>query len=244
MTGAGSSIIFIHGLGIDSRIFKDQVDFFQDQYRAICYDLRGHGRSSAPKTGYSYKAFADELKGLVDNLKLRDFHLVGLSMGGAIAARYFLENPGPAKSISFVGAHIVGYQVFEKWPNFYKIAQMEGPDKARETWNKFRLFETVREDHVKYAQLTEMIDEHSCAPWLDPNPRYEEINDLERISKIDVPVLITIGRHDQDFAPVAHILRNSIPKNRFREFDAGHLVSFESSQKFNNLLLDFLKSIE
>ncbi len=242
--GAGTPILFVHGLGIDCRIFNAQIDFFKNKYRVIRYDLKGHGRSSAPEAGYSYADFASELKGLSEYLDLDDFHLVGLSMGGAIAARYVLENPGRARSITFIGAHIVGYYKFEDWPNLYKIARKEGIEKALETWKNFRLFETVKKYADKFQALSRMVDEHSCALWLDPDPRYDEINDLKRISEITIPALITAGKHDRDFSPIAEILRDSIAANRFERFETGHLLSFEEPERFNNLLDDFLRGIE
>ena len=51
--------------------------------RVITYDRRGFGKSSQPSTGYDYNTFADDLHALVTTLDLRDFALVGFSMGSA-----------------------------------------------------------------------------------------------------------------------------------------------------------------
>jgi non-heme chloroperoxidase len=57
-------------------------------YRVITYDRRGFGQSSQPTTGYDYDTFAEDLRKLVTKLELRDFALVGFSMGGGEVARY------------------------------------------------------------------------------------------------------------------------------------------------------------
>jgi pimeloyl-ACP methyl ester carboxylesterase len=57
-------------------------------YRVITYDRRGFGQSSKPATGYNYDTFAEDLRALIAHLKLRDFTLVGFSMGGGEVARY------------------------------------------------------------------------------------------------------------------------------------------------------------
>ena len=88
-----------------------------------------------------------------------------------------------------------------------------------------------------------MIDEHSCALWLDPEPRYDEVNDLKRIAEIKIPALVTVGQHDNDFSPIAEILKDSLPDNRFERFETGHLLSYEQPEKFNNTLHDFLRGI-
>ncbi len=241
--GIGKPIIFIHGLGLDSRVFEQRSGLLSQRVRLIYYDLRGHGRTFAPQTGYSYDDFAADLKALAEHLRLKTFHLVGLSMGGAIAARLALENPELVRSITFIGSHIVGYSQFKDWPNMYKIAKNEGVDKAREVWKNFRLFDNVRADTQKSKLFASMVDHFSCAMWLDPNPRYDEPNDLERISDLKMPALVTAGKDDSDFHPVAEILKDKLPNPRFEEFESGHLVSFEQPQEFNQLLLDFLDSV-
>ncbi len=57
-------------------------------HRVVTYDRRGFGKSSQPTTGYNYDTFADDLRKLVTHLNLRDFALVGFSMGGGEVARY------------------------------------------------------------------------------------------------------------------------------------------------------------
>jgi non-heme chloroperoxidase len=58
-------------------------------HRVITYDRRGFGKSSQPTTGYNYDTFAEDLHKLVTQLELRDFALVGFSMGSGEVARYF-----------------------------------------------------------------------------------------------------------------------------------------------------------
>jgi len=57
-------------------------------HRVITYDRRGFGKSSQPTAGYNYDTFAEDLHKLVQHLQLRNFTLVGFSMGGGEVARY------------------------------------------------------------------------------------------------------------------------------------------------------------
>ena len=242
-TGSGETLIFVHGLGIDRNIFNEQIDYFKNKYRVISYDLRGHGKSGAPESGYSYNHFANDLKDLIQTLKLDNYHLIGLSMGGAICARFVLENMGKPKSLTFIGAHIVGYYKFPDWPNTYKIAVKEGLDKARETWKNFALFDTVKSDPLRTKELERMVDNFPATMWTDPNPRYEEPNDLKRLAEIKIPTLITSGKQDVYFSPIAQIMKENIPQARYEEFECGHLLSFEQPHNFNSILENFLKSV-
>src|SRR5260370_6254002 len=61
---------------------------FDAGHRVIPYDRRGFGKPSQPTPGYNYATFAEDLHKLVTHLKLRNFALVGFSMGGGEVARY------------------------------------------------------------------------------------------------------------------------------------------------------------
>jgi len=87
--GSGQPVVLIHGYPLNSASWEKQVPaLLKAGYRVIAYDRRGFGKSSQPATGYNYDTFAEDLHRLVQHLKLRDFVLVGFSMGGGEVARY------------------------------------------------------------------------------------------------------------------------------------------------------------
>jgi non-heme chloroperoxidase len=87
--GAGQPVVLIHGYPLSSASWEKQVPALLDAgYRVIAYDRRGFGKSSQPANGYNYDTFAEDLHKLVQHLKLRNFVLVGFSMGGGEVARY------------------------------------------------------------------------------------------------------------------------------------------------------------
>ena len=87
--GSGKPVVLIHGYPLSSSSWEKQVPvLLAAGYRVIAYDRRGFGQSSQPTTGYNYDTFAQDLQKLVTHLKLRDFALVGFSMGGGEVARY------------------------------------------------------------------------------------------------------------------------------------------------------------
>lgn len=87
--GAGAAVVLIHGYPLSSASWEKQVPALLNAgYRVIAYDRRGFGKSSQPTSGYNYDTFAEDLQKLVKHLGLRDFALVGFSMGGGEVARY------------------------------------------------------------------------------------------------------------------------------------------------------------
>jgi non-heme chloroperoxidase len=87
--GGGKPVVLIHGWPLSGTSWEKQVAaLLAAGHRVITYDRRGFGQSSKPSTGYDYDTFAEDLHKLVTNLDLRDFALVGFSMGGGEVARY------------------------------------------------------------------------------------------------------------------------------------------------------------
>src|ERR1700731_4588122 len=87
--GSGRPIVLIHGFPLSGASWEKQVPVLLSAgHRVITYDRRGFGRSSQPTTGYNYDTFAEDLHKLITHLSLRDFALVGFSMGGGEVARY------------------------------------------------------------------------------------------------------------------------------------------------------------
>ena len=87
--GAGKPVVLIHGWPLSGASWEKQVPaLLEAGHRVITYDRRGFGKSSQPTDGYNYDTFAEDLHKLVTALDLRDFALVGFSMGGGEVARY------------------------------------------------------------------------------------------------------------------------------------------------------------
>jgi non-heme chloroperoxidase len=87
--GSGDPVVLIHGYPLSGASWEKQVPaLLEAGHRVITYDRRGFGKSSQPTTGYNYDTFAADLHKVVTHLKLKNFALVGFSMGGGEVARY------------------------------------------------------------------------------------------------------------------------------------------------------------
>jgi len=104
--GTGDPVVLIHGYPLSGASWEKQIPvLLAAGHRVITYDRRGFGKSSQPTTGYNYDTFAEDLRKLVTHLKLRDFTLVGFSMGGGEVARYMGKygSKGVSKAV-FIGS--------------------------------------------------------------------------------------------------------------------------------------------
>ncbi len=82
--GEGAPLVFIHGWGMSCSVWHSLRDLAMG-HRVIVLDLRGHGQSSDPPTGYGFEEFTSDIAFLFEQLKLDDATLVGWSMGASVA---------------------------------------------------------------------------------------------------------------------------------------------------------------
>jgi len=104
--GSGQPVVLIHGYPLSGASWEKQVPVLLNAgHRVITYDRRGFGKSSQPTNGYNYDTFAEDLHKLITHLELREFALVGFSMGGGEVARYLGKygSKGVSKAVIISG---------------------------------------------------------------------------------------------------------------------------------------------
>lgn len=83
--GNGKPLIFVHGAFVSEKTWYNQIPYFAMRgYKVITYDARGHGRSGPARTAFSVSDLGNDLAMLIRKLDLKDYSLVGFSMGGMI----------------------------------------------------------------------------------------------------------------------------------------------------------------
>lgn len=100
----GLPVVFIHSFGGSAAQWRKQLEHLREERRAIAFDLRGHGQSSAPAgNDYEVEAMAADIDAVVDKLKIRRFVLVGHSMGGSAAIAYAWMHPERVAGLMVTG---------------------------------------------------------------------------------------------------------------------------------------------
>jgi pimeloyl-ACP methyl ester carboxylesterase len=93
------AIVLIHGWSDSHELLELMLGHFSTKYRVFAVDLRGHGQSDKPKTGYAMAQLADEIAWMCDQLKIRKPTIIGHSLGGSIALEIAARHPTLPKSI-------------------------------------------------------------------------------------------------------------------------------------------------
>lgn len=98
--GRGRPVVLIHGLGANQGFWGPRILLpLSRRFQVVLPDLRGHGRSSMPPTGYSPIDFAEDILGLLNRLHLQQVDLVGHSFGGVVALQCAVLAPERVRSL-------------------------------------------------------------------------------------------------------------------------------------------------
>ena len=101
--GAGPDLVMLHGLSGNLAVWHlRMVPLLQDHFRVTTYDLRGHGRSGMPPSGYTTRDMAHDLVALLDALAIGAAHLLGHSYGADIALHAALLFPDRVRTLALI----------------------------------------------------------------------------------------------------------------------------------------------
>src|ERR1700680_2004731 len=254
--GSGKPVVLIHGYPLSGASWEKQLPVLLDLgHRVIAYDRRGFGKSSQPTTGYNYDTFAEDLHKLVTHLKLRDFALVGFSMGGGEVARYLGKygSKGVSKAI-FISSVPPFLLKTPDNPEGVDGAVFEGIQKAVAA-DRYTFFtDFFKNFYNTDLQLGKRVSEQAVqASWniaagasatasLACGPTWRE-DFREDVARIDIPTLVIHGDADRILpieasgAPTAKLIkgaRSMVVK------DGPHCIIWTHADEVNHELLNFL----
>lgn len=237
--GKGEPLVLIHGLGEVKESWEDQYEL-ADQFELIIPDLRGHGECNK-SDGISIRNFASDIIGLLQELEIETAHILGLSMGGAVAQEIYRQAPDRCRTLLLISS----FHYFPKKlkgllfdPRKGKLERITTSGRHSEfaarmalySWNK----ETL-EKFDKFFQPKQHIFINSLVSCF-------EVNNLSLLPMIDVPTLIVGGQYDS-ILPIwiQAWMHKLIPNSEFIIMrNTGHLAKLEAKDRFNNLLRKFL----
>lgn len=98
----GPALVFLHYYGGSSRTWTPVIEALPAETHTIALDLRGWGQSEKPQDGYTLTSLADDVEALIEGKGLKDFVLVGHSMGGKVAQLLASRNPAGLRGLVLV----------------------------------------------------------------------------------------------------------------------------------------------
>jgi 3-oxoadipate enol-lactonase len=239
------SLLFVHGLGTNLHQFEAQQRFLSRQFQVLLVSLRGHGASSVPLhpevADYSIPRFAEDLKALLSSLDIPRVHFIGNSAGGLVGYQLLRTDAELLASLTTFGTtaelhssatllwfltrltRILGPKIMGK------LASISTKDKAV-AQKVAEMFATANKQAIWMTQVN--IADYDFTPILRNH---------------DLPMLLIKGEQDTEINvkldSMLQILRQK-PSFRLVEIEeAGHFSNMEKPERFNQILLDFLKDV-
>lgn len=244
-----SHIIFIHGFPFDHSMWKNQINFFKNNYFCITYDVRGLGESPAGDGQYTIESFVDDLLFVTKQSTANRPVVCGFSMGGYIALRAVEK-----MEQKFSGLILCDTKPYAD-DNNTKLKRAEGINKinidgvskyVREfipnCFSKDSLSHAANESQklIVRAEKYNPIGVKGCL--LAMAGRTDTTGYLE---KIKIPTLVLCGNEDNITPP--ELMEEFSKKISSSEFhlipNAGHLAPFENPEEVNYKINAYLENI-
>jgi pimeloyl-ACP methyl ester carboxylesterase len=248
------TVVLIHGFTVPYFVWDPTYGTLVDSgIRTLRYDLFGRGYSDRPDADYDIDLFCRQLEDLLDALNASSVALVGLSMGGPIAASFAVRHPHRVQrmvlidpsgaggmalglfyrlaTLPLVGEVLMGLFGTEQLAglvagDFYDSSEVELFKRRFLLQMEFAGFKHAILSTVRQGMLGDFTDTYA------------------RLGQSNIPVLLLWGRHDRTvpFSGSRRLLR-LLPYAEFHPIEnAGHIPHFEQPELVNPLLLDFLMS--
>ena len=240
---AGTPIVLIHGFGGDLNNWMFNQPVLAEDRRVIALDMPGHGGSSKDVGAGDLATLSAAVTGLLAALDIPKAHLVGHSLGGAVALRMALDTPDRVASLSLIDPASLGEEIDGNFiAGFIEASRRKQIQPVLEKLfrNKSLVSRDMADDLLKYKRLDGVAAAlGTIAAANFANGRQQEIL-RDRLTELrNLPVQIIWGDADE-ILPVGHAanLPAGITTHILR--DAGHMPQMEKAAEVNRLIADLV----
>jgi len=237
----GHVVLFSNSLSTTLEMWQPQLGEFERHFHVLRYDMRGHGKSSAPTGPYSIESLGGDVIALLDALAIQKVHFCGLSIGGGIGQWLGIHTPFRLHTLTLCNtAARIG--TAETWNVRIATVQKEGMQAVVEgilaRWFTPSFLASGSPDLAAMRHMLATADPSgyvaTCAAIRDMDLREEMIS-------IECRALIIGGEFD--FVTTiadSQFLHESIPGSTLAVLPAAHISNVEVPEKFNGAVLKFL----
>jgi len=252
-TEDGPVVVLIHGFSVPFYIWDPTFEFLsRSGYRVLRYDLFGRGYSDRPHTAYDKELFDRQLVELLDELGIeRCLAVIGLSMGGVIAANFTVNHPTRVEKLVLVDP--AGFPLRVPWAFKWVLVPILGE----------LVFGLVPGKRLERAMGDGFYDPehvHALAEMYRPSMQYkgfrrallstiregvvgDSLNVYRKLGQMDTPAVLLFWG-EQDFTvpyKFSKVFISLVPRTKFCPVrDSGHIPHYEHASQVNPILLEFL----
>src|SRR5438874_6800714 len=257
-SGSGVPVVFVHEFAGDYRSWETQMRHFARSYRCIAYNARGYPPSDVPADGerYSQDRARDDIRAVLDALKIDKAHVVGLSMGGFAALHFGFTYPDRARSLVVAGC---GYGAAPEQREQF-IAETEANARRFEEIGMAKAAASYalgpsrvqfqNKDPRGWQEFADQLAQHSSTgsalTMRGVQKRRPSLYDLvDKLKTIKAPTLIMTGDEDWPCLEPGLLMKRMISSAALVVVpNTGHAVNLEEPAVFNRHLDDFLHTVD
>lgn len=245
--GAGTSVLLISDLGEDHRAWARQTGALAERFRVVVLDNPGVGRTEGPRGSYTTALFADVAAGLLRHLAIERAHVVGASMGGAVAQELALRYPELVRSLALhctwgrADRHLTA--ILRSWQT--ADGALPPLDFRRQVWPFVFTVWWYNDRPAELERLEQQAAEtpQSADAFCAQAEACIHHDALDRFGEIEAPTLLTVG--DRDVLTPAHhtyAIKDAMPDARVRVWQKmGHAPFWEIPEQFNEVTINWIK---
>ena len=231
IVGTGSPLILIHGFGVSGHVWQRILPYLAQEYQVFIVDLPGYGRSTYRETQapWRLREMAPLLASWLRHMHLTSVHLVGHSMGGAIAIHLAAQNPELVKSLTLVDAAGIPFR-----STFSALAVRSA-----------RSFIQLKNGSYPLPLIRDVLRPRVRLFWQGATQMTTSDFRAE-ITSLTMPTLIVWGEHDI-LVPISlgYELRDALPHAVFVPIaDSGHRPMLAQPALMSGVVLAFLAEQE
>jgi 3-oxoadipate enol-lactonase len=240
--GDGDPLVMIMGLGADSRGWAMQQAAFAEHYRLVLMDNRGVGKSSVPPPPYTVKQMAADTLAVMDDAGIGRAHILGVSLGGAIAQELVLAAGERVRSL-VLGSTYAGPSVWRSRIRLLQLGILES--QGLEALVRFRalfiftpaLFQGSPD---LMALIEKTMGETALEGYLHQVDAAETHDVRARLDQVATPTLVLTGKRDILVPPeLSFEVASLIQGAELDVFETAHAIQLEEAQRFNETVLTF-----
>lgn len=230
------TLVFIHGLGGDSRLFSNQLRYFGEKFKCIAIDLPGHGRSDIDVLP-DENDFLESINLIFQEENINTFIIFGHSMGGCICLNMFKKRKYNIKGMVLISTGAV-------LPVTDELYRMINGD--LENFIDFLVGATFSQNAALLSEFAKSRMSNKVIKILRNDLEIcNRMNYSDILETIDIPVLIIANERDKIVkAHITASLKEKIANSKYIEYDFdGHVPFFENKKAFNNTVDEFLQEL-
>lgn len=237
------TVVLIGSLGTSAKMWEPQFAALSEHFQVIAVDTRGHGDSPVTEQPYTVALLADDVIAVMDKIDVKSAHIVGLSLGGAIAQEIALNHAERVSSLTLCST-APKFGTREAWLDKSRLVKKESTaavaDGAIGNWFTNECFENTPEIPAVYKN---MIIDCPDQGYANCCLTLAEFDARQRLSEITSPTLVIAGEQDTSTAlEVVHSLHDGINDSQMVTISpAKHLLNVEQAALFNAVLLAHLQ---